>query len=475
MSRTWAVARQMIAEGIRMKIALVFLVLLGSIVLGLPGTVKGDSTLTGAVQSFLSYSLTATGVLLGMLTVFMSRSLADELVNRQIYLLMTKPIPRWQFIIGKWLGTVILNFIFLVFAGLTIYAMVHYIRYTHPPLDTPVDASQMSLDETELLNEVLVARHARPCKLPDFRRPAEAELERNIEEGAYDNLPSFSRDAEFHRLTLKYEAKWRVVPPQDSRKLLFDQVLCDRSPDNVVQLRYKSVVSQYPPDEIFRSMWQVGDPKKGTALYQIPTRHVVGRFHAVRIPADAVAPDNTLQVQFFNINPYPGEPQFRNVLEFRKSDGIELLFVVGPFGWNLVRLLVLMMCKLTFLAALAFLMVTLFSFPVACLSSFTVYLLAGTRRFILEALDFASNDFSTMFDSVYEFAMHVIIYVYQIVHWVVPDFSRYDAIETFVNGRNVGLVWVLQGVADLVIVKCGIVLGLALLFFHRREVAEVSV
>ena len=55
MSRIWAVARQMIAEGIRMKIALVFLVLIGAVVLGLPFSVSGDSSLTGAVQSFMSY------------------------------------------------------------------------------------------------------------------------------------------------------------------------------------------------------------------------------------------------------------------------------------------------------------------------------------------------------------------------------------------------------------------------------------
>ena len=47
--------------------------------------------------------------------------------------------------------------------------------------------------------------------------------------------------------------------------------------------------------------------------------------------------------------------------------------------------------------------------------------------------------------------------------------------ETLVNGRNVGLVWVLQGITELAVVKTLILLGLAILFFHRREVAEVSV
>jgi hypothetical protein len=218
-----------------------------------------------------------------------------------------------------------------------------------------------------------------------------------------------------------------------------------------------------------------GDAAKGTPVYRIPVRHVVGRFHGVRIPADAVAEDNTLTVFFSNENPFKGEPQYNNVMEFRKSNDVEVLFVVGSFEWNLVRLLVLMLCKLMFLAAVALLLTTVFSFPVACLASFTIYVLAGTRSFILESFDFASSDQAGMFSSPQEFFLQLVMHLYNTVHWVIPDFGRYDAIESFVNGRNVGLVWVLQGVFWLVLVKTALVLGSAMLLFHRREVAEVSV
>ena len=104
MSNIWTIARHMIAEGIRMKLALVFLALIGLVVVGLPFSITGDSSLTGSVQSFLAYSLHATGVLLGLLTIFLSRSMADELVGHQIFLVMTKPVPRWQYVLGKWVG-----------------------------------------------------------------------------------------------------------------------------------------------------------------------------------------------------------------------------------------------------------------------------------------------------------------------------------------------------------------------------------
>lgn len=467
MNTTWAIARHMIAEGIRMKLALVFLVLIGLVVAGLPFTIRGDSSVSGAVQSFMAYAFNATGVLLGMLTIFLSRSVADELVHRQIFLLVTKPVARWQYILGKWLGITVLNIVFLVTAGLTVYGMVHYIKRTHPPIDDRYDAA-------ELENEVLVARHALTVTLPDFATPALKEFERNVEQGRYDHVPDFKPEAEKALLTRKFEARWRVVGPYDARNFSFENVLCDRASDRPLQLRYKTDVSGYPPDEIYRALWQFGDPTKGTRVYQMPVRHIVGRYHTVRFPADAVAEDGTLNVVFVNQNPFAGEDQAGNVIDFRKTNEVQVLFVVGSFEWNMVRLLSLMLCKLMFLGATAILMVSVFSFPVACLASFTVYVFAGAGSFLDEALDFVSDDQATMFTSLQDFAVHSITLLFNMLRWVVPDFARYDAIEVFVNGHNVGLVWLLDGVFWLVCVKTVLVLGLALLLFHRREVAELS-
>jgi len=467
-SKTWAVARHMIAEGLRMKIAVVFLVLLGTVVLSLPFSISGDSSLTGAVQSFMSYALTATAVLLGMLSIFLSRSLSDELVHRQAFLVLSKPIPRWQFVLGKWLGITLLNAAFLAFTGLAVYGMVRYLIHTHPPIDD-------HFDKQELNNEVLVARHAIRATLPDFRKPAEAEFERNVEEGRYVDVPDFDAEAEKQRLAKKHEARWRVIGPLESRQLLFENVLCDRSPQNTVQIRYKAEVTNYPPDEILRAAWRFGDPAKGTPIGDVPIRHVVGRFHTIRIPANLVAEDRTLAAQIFNENPFDGEPQFKNILELRSSAEVEVLFVVGTFEWNFVRLAALMMCKLVFLAGVAILATTVFSYPVACLCSFTVYILSAARSFLQEAFASAPASGAWTLDSAKEFLAQLILFVLRLIYWVLPDFGRYDAVEDFINGRNVSLVWVLQGVSEVGLLKTAVVLGLAMLLFHRREIAEISV
>jgi len=467
-SVVWTVARQLMAECVRMKVAVVFVLLLALLLLGLPFAVQKHGPLTDAVQSFLSYSLSATGLLLGILTVFLARSLADEMVNRQILVVMAKPVPRWQFILGKWVGMNVLNVVFLAFSALVIYGAVYYLRATHPPVDE-------ELDRTRLAEEVLVARQAVQFRLPDFEAMAEREFQRRLEVGAYDDVMDFDAAKERQRLAKRVEAEWRVVGPYEVRVFQFENVLCDRRPESTLQIRYKTEVYNYAPDEVFRAVWWIGDPEQGTPVYECRTRHIVGRYHTVTVPADAVAPDYTLTVRFQNRNPFAGEPQFRNVIEFLSRDGVEVLFGVGTFEGNLLRLLVLMLCKLMFLSAVALLATTLFSFPVACLVAFTIYVLAGTRGFILESLDFASADQAGWFTSAKEFAVHLIRSVYSTVSVILPDFGYYDGVETLVNGRNVTLRWVLEGVVSVGFLRTGCLLGLAMLLFHRREVSEVSV
>ena len=473
MSVTWAIARHMMAECIRMRVALALLALLGMLVFGLPFAIEAKGPLTDAVQAFVTYGLRGTGAVLGILTIFLAGSLSQEFVQKQILVLMAKPVPRWQFILGKWLGITLLNVIFLVFATGVIYGMVQYIRATHPPIDE-------TYDEFRLENEVMVARAHRRPQHPDWARQAEAEFQSRLEVGDYEDVPNFDPQREKERLYKKHRAAWRVVGPLDGREFKFTRVLPRRGPDETIQLRYKTEVYNFPIDEIFRAIWWFGEPSKGTPVYQLPVRHVVGRYHIMSVPADAVASDGTLTVRFQNRNPYVGHPnwpmerQFGNVIEFRAEDEVEVLFVVDSFEGNLVRVVVLMLCKLAFLAAVALLATTIFSFPVACLASFTIYVLSATRSFVLESFDWTSPDQATWSTSFKDFLMHLVTWLYTALAMIVPDFAYFDGVEELVDGRNVGLYWTLEGVVFLFILRTGFVLGLAMLFFHRREVSEVS-
>lgn len=467
MSQTWAVARHMIAEAIRMKVAVVFLLLLAVLTLGLPFLAEGDGSLSGRVQGYLSYALTATAVLLSLLTILMTRGLSDELANRQILITMTKPVPRWQYIFGKWVGITTLNTVLLVGAVLVIYVMIHVIIWMFPKSD-------MRYDEDRLQNEVLVARHAVSTEYPDFVKLAEREYERNKEEGRYAGDPMHDPAQERARIVAKIEWRWRTVPVHAKRRFHFKNVLVDRSEDNSIQLRYKARVTQYSQDELFKAMWVFGNLSKNTYTVLAVPKHVVGRFHTITVPATVVADDNTLDVEFINENPYvsQGDRQTMNTIQFIEVDGVDVLFAVGSFEGNLLRLTGLMLCKLMFLGAVGLLMASMFSFPVAALCSFTVYLLAGTRSFMDEAFQWGGRE---GFANIEAGFMTVAGWLYRVVSLAMPNFGYYDGVETLVNGQNVTLIWLLQGIGFLVLLRTTMVLGLTMLMFHRREVAEVSI
>ncbi|MCH7812789.1 MAG: hypothetical protein IID40_02090 [Planctomycetes bacterium] len=460
--RLWAVARQTVAEAIRMKIAVFFLVLM---VLGFWAATRagGDGSLTGRVQAYLVYSLTTVSVLLALLSIFLSRSLSDELVNRQILMLMAKPLSRWQYLMGKWLGIVLLNAGLLIMAGGGVYLTVVFYLARQPAMNDH--------DRTRLGEEVLIARHASPFDIPDegFNQQVKALYQKNLEEGIYDERPTLDPEAEKALLYTYVSSRWRYVPVGEARTFRFSNVLCDRDPEKFIQVRYKAEARRYPPDEILRTRWAAGDPQKGIPTYVQDVRHIVGRYHTMHFPADSVGPDRTLNVTFINANMFPGEEQFDNVMLFEGDRAVEVLFEVGTFGGNLIRLLVLIQCKLMFLAAVSLMFATVFSFPVAVLCSLTVYVLASLRQFLDDAIGFLENQGATgLYKTVFPWLLEGL-------YLVIPNFGAYDGIEVLADGRNVSLAWVLLAILWLVLIGTTLASLLGCVLFHRREVSEVSV
>ena len=93
-----------------MKIAVVFIILLLVLLPVMGFVTTGDGTLKGRLQTFVSYGLSLAGLLLCLLTVAVSvYSITSDLDQRQIYTVLTKPIRRFQLLLGKLLGVVLLD------------------------------------------------------------------------------------------------------------------------------------------------------------------------------------------------------------------------------------------------------------------------------------------------------------------------------------------------------------------------------
>ncbi len=166
----WAVARHTFKQCLRMKIAGLFMLLLAVTLVALPFGMKGDGTLGGQIRSFLSYGPGLTAMLLSLMTVFLSAGIvSSDIRDKQIFSVATKPVPRWQYIFGRWLGLLLLNAMLLSAASVGIYGMARYLR-TRPALN--------SEDRRAVETEVFAARmDIRPAPLD-----LQANLDRRVDE-----------------------------------------------------------------------------------------------------------------------------------------------------------------------------------------------------------------------------------------------------------------------------------------------------
>ena len=99
------IARNVLAEAVRMKISLVFIVMLFFVLAALPMLLNENESLRYRVQSFLQYSTGFTYLFSALLVVFFgAATVTYEQREKVIWQTMTKPVAAWQYILGKWLG-----------------------------------------------------------------------------------------------------------------------------------------------------------------------------------------------------------------------------------------------------------------------------------------------------------------------------------------------------------------------------------
>jgi hypothetical protein len=166
----WAVARQTLHQCLRTKIAAVFIILLALMLGLLPTALSGDGTQAGKIQAFLSYSISGIGVLLSIITVLMTvHVLSRDVEQKTITTVATKPLARWQYILGRWGGMMLLNGILLTIAGVVAYSQAQYMRF----------AGEMNAqDRQRIESEIFVARERVPPVPIEVAPKLEEEIDR---------------------------------------------------------------------------------------------------------------------------------------------------------------------------------------------------------------------------------------------------------------------------------------------------------
>ncbi len=458
MSRIWAVARHTIAESIRQKIALVGFVLIAIILAVVPVTSEGDgSTLASRVQVFLAYTLGGVGFVLSVITVFLScNGLAQEITSKSIFMVVTKPLPRWQLFMGKWLGLGVLNALILLIVGGAVLGATEYLK--RRPTSVPGDRER-------LVFEVLNARDNELPDRPEFEPMIEERLRRLREEGRLSNETTVGEPELRQQILEELEKSWRSIAPTQIRVYAFKGLMVDRaSQDTWLHLHFKPQHAGGMSDFSFPATMQFGDPDQPDTITPVmEAEYLADRFSTVEIPGYAVNDQGLLYVKIGN-----RDPQYTVI--FEGNDSLELLYNLGTFHWNLFRALCIVWCRLAFLAAVGLLCSSFLSFPVACMGTFLVLAVSSAAGFLGSAVGWVAPVGPTD-DPMWLFGPALRALATGFI-WLVPDFSKYDAVSNVVSGRLVPLKWVLDSMVVLVLIRAAILAILGCVVLTRRELAQ---
>jgi len=487
------VARTLLDEAIRMRLPVVLIVGVMVIVPVLPFVLDSGDRLEYRLQTFLSWSTMAVSLLLSLMTLFLAIStIVRELERKQVFLTMTKPITRWEYLVGKWLGIIVLNVVMVSTATVGIYAFSLYLEQ-QPARD--------EFDRLAIRERVLVARSA-TVPLPSdpelFPRLFEqrAELMQATKPETYGEPGTAMKDLSPEHLKEVRKAllnQWYSIGPRQTQTYVFENLGVAKETAQEVQLRLEPTARSNVQDtsgKVFLTFRINGRPYMpfGRPFIDFSPETV----HSLWIPTHVIDENGRLEVEIFNPLLAGNIPQ--PTITFNTTDGLEVLYRVGSFGPNLARSMVMLWSRLCFLAMLGLLAGTTLSFPVAALACMTVFFAASSMGFLQESLEYyARFPIETLpfldrvglitgdiFENIskgesWDAVKIIVRIVGQSFAWVVPPFSEYAGGDLVANGRSVTLSHMGEAIWRVGLLWT-VGLGLAAWYlFGRKELARVTV
>jgi ABC-type transport system involved in multi-copper enzyme maturation permease subunit len=438
----------------RIRAAVVFVVLLAVLLPLMSLYMVGDGTLLGRLQTFVSYGLSLTSLLLSLFTIIVSTyTLTSELDQRQIYTLVTKPVTRFQLLAGKLIGVLAVNAVLLVLFTGSIYIMAVNI----PRLAGAVSEE----DQAKVINQFFTARVSLKPVVDT------AAIQKEVDE-AYarlvksdPTLKEISPEAARAELRKQKELEKRAVAPGGQLVWRFENVR-PLSKDEAIFIRYKLEASSDMPENMVVGRWLLGSYMKDesgarvkTSVSPIERKDVARTVQEIAIDAGVVGEDGRLDVVFLS------SPNNNAVVIFPLENGLQVLYRAGTFDGNYFRGVIIIYARLAFLALMGISLATWLSFPVAILTGLVVVLAASMSGFIEESISGSG-----------------VGYVYlpvKLFLLLLPRFDQFDPSQHMVSAKMLTWGMVASVLGAMVFVK-GLILWLfGVYVFNRREVAKVIV
>lgn len=483
-----AVARAMVAEvlGTRLPTVLLAVVFVG--LPALPLALDPSERLEYRLQFFLEWSLSAASVILALVAIVMAcGSVCGDIDTQRIHMTLVKPLRRWEYLLGKWFGIVLLELLLVLIVGGGVAVCVATLA-TLPALD--------AVDRRAVDEQVLTARSAvRPDhpQREEFERAIAAEVERSRQE----DPSAFAQDAAGARKRIRARSvlRWHTVTPDVVESYLFSGLDRDRIRSPVVQLRLKPFVtnSGISRADVRFAMWlnERAYPSKGGVHEEFTFR--TGSVHTIEVPTSVIGDDGRLLVTIANRNlVMPGEDTPTSI-SFSPGDGLELLYRTGGFAGNFSRGLIVMWAKLAMIAAAALAAAAWLGFPTAVLASLMVLVTAVASGFFADALDIYTglDDARPTLTSMlrlrggmllerllrgefWEAAKTVSSILTEWFLVVVPSFADYNSIGAVASGRVVSATDVAWCCGELGLAYPVVLLALGWMLLESRDLVNTS-
>ncbi len=451
MGRIWAVAKTTVSQAIRMKIALLFILVLLVVLPILSFIVTGDGSLKGKLQTFITYGMGLMNLLLCLLTIIIAAfTLSSDLKSSLLHTVVTKPIRRFELFIGKVLGIAVLDLMLLVVFGGLIYGLTLMI----PKMS---DSSPQEIEEAN--REFFTSRIEISPEPFDVDGFVAGVVERMKEENQFPNDPAKAQQL-MGGLRAEVKAQSYSVPPGMSKRWIFEG-LTPEDPNGSIYLRYKFQATNPPADDIVTGYWMIGDMRplelgQKVNPYQVLRRDKNKMTHEIEIPASAVSIDGHLDAIYEN------DPRNNTTVIFER-DNFKLLYRAGTFTMNFVKSSLIIFARMLFFAVLGVSLSTWLSFPVVILVSLSIFFTGMITGFIIESVEFVVK----------------LEYLMNIVKGVIYLFPRFDGqtSPTMFMQEAREITWGQLGMIylNLLFVKALIVGLIGIAVFSRREIAKVSV
>lgn len=465
----FAVARNLLQEAVRMKISVVFIVLMIIMLAVIPTLLSPDQPLRYRVQQWLQYGTGLTFLVLALMTVFFATATVTfEQRDRVIWQTMTKPVRAWHFLAGKWLGIMVLNAVLLAVSSAGVFQVTEYLRrlpaqgeiYYYQPENEAVVVTQ---DRDALENEVLVARRS---TFPTPRQFDDKKLAQALQgrlEAVLSNQPELEntqklRDQLLNEIVTAAREQERSVARGAVQEFRFEGLQSVKRAANPgsLSLRFNVNAGSNDPTAQYRMEFFIA----GVA---IPVQAGLDVSQIIPLSPEVIDDEGVLTIGVYN------DPSNEFSISFPPG-GLEVLYGSRGYEMNFLRVVIVMWLKLCFIAAVAIACSTFVSFPVAILITGVVFFAAESAAYLTESLEyFRVEDNEGSID-----------YLRLVSYWVSKPiaqsfrvYARLRPTANLVDGRLVP--WSGVGKSALILfLWSGVVMALGLIVFRRRELATYS-